>query len=219
MKNLETLEYYRQNIFEMERPTLRNVGVKMHPDEVPQARIFLDVIDLIDPTMPSMIEVGCSSHSAYSQNFSDIFENECINVCVEIIEERIELFKKEWEQNSRTGFFYHGHCGVPTHICEPTSAVESRGERLKIKQLLQSHDIDILDILHMDIQGSESSVLQEMRDDDLFGRVRYAFISLHGTHSDCIKILNEENLEYLYNSPNKGGQGDGLIVYQNKDLT
>ena len=221
MKNLKTLEYYRQNISQMNRPTVRQslVGDKLHPDEEDQARIFLDVIERIDSHAPSMIEIGCSSHSAYSQNFNDIFENECINICIEIIEEHLALFKYEWEQSSRTGFFYHGHCGIPTHVSEPVRAVESRGEHLKIKQLLQNHNIDILDILHMDIQGSEVSVLQEMCDDDLFDRVRYGFISVHHNHNDCITILNKQNLEYLYNSPDTGGCGDGLIVYQNKNLT
>lgn len=221
MKNLKTLQYYKQNISEMNRSTvLQNVvGGELHPAEKDQARIFLDVIERIDSHTPSMIEVGCSSHSAYSQTFNDIFENECTNVCIEIIEENLALFKYAWEKNSRTGFFYHGHCGIPTHVCEPSTAVESRGKQLKIKQLLQNHNIDILDILHMDIQGSEVSVLQEMCDDDLFDRVRYGFVSIHDNHDDCIKILDKQNLEYLYNSPDTGGYGDGLIVYQNKDLT
>ena len=54
--------------------------------------------------------------------------------------------------------------------------------------------------------------------DDLFDRVRYGFISVHHNHNDCITILNKQNLEYLHNSPNTGGHGDGLIVYENKDL-
>ena len=75
MKNLKTLEYYRQNIFEMIRPNARQnlVGDKLHPEEEDQARIFLDVIERIDSRVPSMIEIGCSSHSAYSQNFNYIF--------------------------------------------------------------------------------------------------------------------------------------------------
>ena len=123
------------------------------------------------------------------------------------------------EEISRIGFFYLGYCGTPVHIGEPPSTNQSRGKHLKIKELMQKHNIDILDILHMDIQGSEVSVLAELEENNLFDRIRYGIVSLHDTHSQCKKILEKQHLKYLYDSPNSGGYGpDGLIIFHNTSI-
>lgn len=211
MKNLEKLKYHQYHIEETNWPE------DVHSDEIIQVRHFLDIIEKIDTKIPTMIELGHSNRSPYSKTFNDIFDRECVNICTDILETNMIQAEKEWKENNWNGFFYHGYSGIPILKHEPMSYLDNHGGQLRIKDLMLKHSINILDILHMDIQGSEVFVLSELEEDNFFNNIRYGIISIHDTYDQCMSIINEnvKDVVYLFKHPTQGGYGDGCIVYFN----
>jgi len=215
MKNFDKIEFYVQNIGQTNR--LHGIEeswpFELSVYEHIQMSYFLQVISAIETKKPTMIELGHSSHSAYSQTFNSIFDGECINVCIEPIEKHVILAQQEWTSGGLKGSFYHGYAGAE----KPTNG----GEKFRVKDLMLKHDIDVLDILHMDIDGQEACVLSEIAEDGIFDRIHNLFVSTHNDmtpfvdlHSDCNKILrdNAKDHNYLFDDPHRGGQSDGCII-------
>jgi hypothetical protein len=109
------------------------------------------------------------------------------------------------------------------------------GERVKcfrLETLLNLNDIDIIDILHMDIQDEEINVIKDSI--HLFNKINFMYIATHSKeiHNDILGILRESNLfNILFNVPIYEttfipGFGtiepyeymDGLIFCKNKNL-
>lgn len=90
-----------------------------------------------------------------------------------------------------------------------------------VPQILDASNVDILDILHCDIQGAEFGTLAGCRDLLLAGRVRWVFLSTHVyqisgdplTHQRCLGLLREcgASIEAEHN-PYESYSGDGLVV-------
>jgi hypothetical protein len=110
----------------------------------------------------------------------------------------------------------HGYVGEIVHFGEgiPLPSEVEGVERIPLAHLFSIPNNKIIDVLHLDVQGSEVSVLQEMLDNNLFSRVRFIFCSLHQTHEQCREILEKSNrkINYIFDSASEGGLGDGLIV-------
>ena len=92
---------------------------------------------------------------------------------------------------------------------------------LSVPDLLVSHAIDVLDVLHCDTQGAELAVLQGARELFLAGRIRWVFVSTHVhqitadplTHRRCLDLLRDcgAEIEAEHNA-HESFSGDGLIV-------
>lgn len=192
--------------------------------EKEQSTLFISVLNNIKEPLPTMIELG-SNDSYYSILFNKFFDPiPTINVCVEISNNLINLGKSNVEHNSCTNFkFKHARVGrINTKYFEgvlrdhPNLLGDVADNTITIQSILQEFNIEKLSLIHMDIQGSEISVLEEIRDNKI--PIEYFFISTHPTqaeiptHDPCIKILNEIGVEYIYNNPRGGGYGDGLII-------
>lgn len=91
------------------------------------------------------------------------------------------------------------------------NAVIDFDRKIALKDLIGNRNIDML---HLDIQGAEASVLKELCEDNLLQKIKYIFCSLHSTYDECIQILDDSglNIEYIFLHPTAGGFGDGLIV-------
>jgi hypothetical protein len=167
---------------------------------------------LKDKKCPVMLELG-SAEALYSKRFYEILNSNCLNICVELRNSFLEHARR----NLPSATFFHGYVGTRMHIQEgPPSAADIEGaQAVSLISLFDIPSDGKIDIVHMDIQGSEVSVLQEMLDNNLFQRVEYLFCSIHdNTYSECKKILNSCGcaITYIWDDSTQGGYGDGLIV-------
>ena len=215
-KSYSQVEFYYNNLgaTNFARGDSNNHPYELHIDEQKQMNFFLQAITNIERENPSMIELGHSSHSAYSQTFNDIFYGNCTNVAIEPIKEDVETARQYWSKYDLTGHFYHGWAGSEK---PPVEA----GDKFTVKQLMDKHNIEFLDILHMDIDGSEKCVLSEMADDGVLNKINYMFISTHdhiknGIHSSCIDILNRNIKDCRVVTVTGAGRDSCLVVKNNK---
>lgn len=172
------------------------------------AKYFLQTLENIKSEVPFMIELGCAE-AVYSKVFNDFFSGNCENICTDILPRQIELGKT----NCPNAKFIHGYSGTPVHAQE-VKENNYGAERIHLNKLIKDRE---LDILHMDIQGSEVYVMEEIKTDGCLKNIKYLFISLHGTY-DEVKNNITEDFECLYEHPTEGGYGDGLIVLKNKNF-
>lgn len=189
-------------------------------DEIPQVKLFVELLNTLNPDNPSMIELGCAGiHScAYSLLFEKKFKTKGTLICTEprltLLNDFINTFKGKHLVNAK---FFHGYSGELVLVSMDRTHEIISSPKLYIINLLKENNIDKLDIFHADIQGSETSVLEELINTKIINNIRYFFISLHGTHEAIEKMLikNIEKIKFHYNSPNTGGCGDGLIIAEN----
>lgn len=177
-----------------------------------QIREFLQTLSGIKREDPVMIELGTSLFPTYSKAFADVFPNGT-NICTEILKESYEKAK----QIVPEAVWYHAFNGVPMHLQEnvPTPE-ETGGARYKsIKSIVEENNLTHIDIFHMDVQGSEVSVLEELK--EYKHLVHHMFISLHDTYQKCMNILRDWNCYYRFAHPKEGAYGDGLIICYLKD--
>ena len=172
---------------------------------------------------PVMLELG-----AGVGQFSKYFNSEmpsCKNICVEILPENCKKIKKLLPDAK----IYNGFVGERVHTAE-THHDHATDVKIHLKDIYQENKIRCVDILHMDIQGSEVSILEELVESNLLERVRYFFISTHdyqvykdgklqSTFEKCVSILNRQfadkliPLELIYSEIEPMDiNGDGLIV-------
>lgn len=171
-----------------------------------QVELFQDCLKNIKNNFPTMIELGCGE-AEYSKIFNDYFSGKCENIGIDILPRQIESAKTICPEIK----FIHGYVGEPVHFQE---IVENNhgAKRIYIDDLLKDKKINIL---HMDIQGSETYVMEEIKDSKYINNIEYLFISLHNTYSEVKKCISND-FEYLFEHPTEGGLGDGLIVIKNK---
>ena len=183
--------------------------------EPTQLDLFYNVLaDIKNVISPVMMELGCGD-AVYSRLFYDNFNGQCTNINVE---QRLEMVKIA-KDVVPSATILHGVVGTELHIQEswPTHEEDKNARVIPITELFDIIDDKNVSILHMDLQGSEVSVLEEMVKNDLFKRVNYIFCSLHANHLACQHILEKlsgHNIRYLFQHPTEGGYGDGLIVCQ-----
>lgn len=184
--------------------------------EPKQTNFFTDILKNIKCKEPTMLELGCAE-AAYSELFNNHFLGECKNICIDVLPRQIEVAKKVCEKC----LFYHGYIGELVHLQE--NVEDNFGaKKFKVVDLLNDNNILKLNILHMDIQGSETYVLKEILDYSLYKRIEYFFVSTHGEkiHNECLDIIKlyDNKNEFIFNSPTDGGLGDGLIILKNLDF-
>lgn len=178
-------------------------------DEPIQVEIFKNVLKNINSNNPTMIELGCAE-AEYSKLFNNYFSNNCTNICIDILPR--QLIKAR--QNCPNATIIHGYVGEPVHYGE-IKEDNYGAKRFYLKDLMENKKINIL---HLDIQGSEIYVMPEIQSlGDYINNIEYIFVSTHHQQAyDEVKKNISNNFEYLFDNPTKGGLGDGLIVIKNK---
>jgi hypothetical protein len=214
MKNINLLNSYRKNHMLF----LEKSGYHLEPthaQEPFQLNLFMDAIEKIDSKSPVMVELGVSKYPTYSIVFNDIFENKCLNICTEVLKTSLELASQRFPN----GNFIHTYSGKPVHVQEnqPNTDELIGIQNISLKEILTKYGVEAIDMLHVDIQGSEMSLLEEMESDGLLDKVDFLFLSLHPQAGDtftfCKNILdrNIKDINYIFAHPSQGGFGDGLI--------
>lgn len=174
-----------------------------------QKEYFITALQNIKSINPLMIELGCAE-AYYSKVFNDFFGGKCENICLDILPRQIEVAKTICPNAE----FIHGYVGEPVHRGE-NKENNYGAKRIFLDNLIGNKKINIF---HMDIQGSETYVMQEFQNSKYISNIEYMFISLHETYEEVKKCI-PEYFEYLYENPLEGGCGDGLIVVKNKNFT
>lgn len=166
-----------------------------------QVNIFQNIISSITTPNPIMIELGCAE-AEYSKVFNDYFNNKCISICIDILPRQLIKAK----QNCPNSILVHGYAGEKIHAQE-IKEDDFNAPKIDINELIEKYSH--IDILHMDIQGAEPYVMKELSKN--LHKISYLFISLHKTYDDVKKYI-PDYFTYIYEHPEIGGQGDGLIV-------
>ena len=148
-----------------------------------------------------------------------------INITVELQKPLYEWGKDNFKLN---GYDCSSHWGG---ICiEPRH--RSLGPELDLKQILKKDGIGSIDLLHMDIQGSEDGVVFDLKEDYLdAGRIKNLIIATHSKekHNTVVRQIAlsskfDINCSYLRPAIDFGGLltsaskqgGDGLLTFSLK---
>lgn len=190
-------------------------------DEQPQADLFIKLLDNLNPETPSLLELGCSGTNScyYSIHFEKRFKGKGTIICTEPDTALLNNVRVLWKDKHLVNAkLFNCYTGDLVMAQAEWNESFTKLPRLRIKDLMQQSNLEKLDILHADVQGSEVSVIKEMVEDKILNKVKYYFVSLHGTHQPIQEIFDKNlNVKYHYNDPYKGGYGDGLIVAENLD--
>jgi hypothetical protein len=93
-----------------------------------------------------------------------------------------------------------------------------------LSEILKINNISLVDILHVDIQGSELELIEELEMEQLFNKIRFYFISTHilsarNTHEKVLQYFTKlPGASIVLNDPipdNGGGYGDSLLIVEN----
>jgi len=198
-----------------------------------QINIFLNILENINSETPKMFELG-SYEAFYSILFNKFFKNRNKkNICLEICNSSLEIGRKNSINNEcKEIYFEYANIGIPNMALQNNgksqfSDLQISSENLTLKHLFSKYNIDLLDVLHVDIQGSEASLLEEVQKENF--KIKYYFINIHddattndfygySVYDKCKQILNYLNVNFIYDNRIYGGFGDGLIVAENKNL-
>ena len=88
-----------------------------------------------------------------------------------------------------------------------------------IDDYMRAKDLEHLDILHADIQGAETDMLNGATEALAGHRITYLFISTHGDkHGPCLEILRKKDYRIIAShTMNESASVDGLIVAAGKN--
>jgi hypothetical protein len=181
--------------------------MSIYTSEPFQVELFKKAIQNIQTVNPVMIELGCAE-AEYSQLFCSFFNNNCINICIDILPRQLIKAKK----TCPSAEIIHGYVGKKIHRGE-IEENNFNAPRVLINNYIDRYKK--IDMLHMDVQGAEPYVLEEIHKN--LNNINFIFISLHETYEEVKKLITEQ-FEYVYEHPTFGGQGDGLIVIKNKNF-
>lgn len=149
-------------------------------------------------------------------------------ICVEPDKNNLSVGIKNAELNNFSNEIqFHSAWVGREYLRECTSYIESTQEKLTLpcydmEELLKLlSEEEIVEILHMDVQGAEFPFLQSMSSAVAQDKVRFAVISTHHssisgstkTHSDCIEAITSLGGKVLVeHDVQESFSGDGLIV-------
>lgn len=182
-------------------------GLKGH-HEPQEEKVFYEVLKYI-PQKATMIELG-SYWGYYSMWFASEVK-ESSNYLIEPDMERLELGRQNFALNNLSGSFIRGHVGT----CSTDAGNHHGSTQISIDSFLKDRNIDHVNILHSDIQGSEYTMLETAIHSIESGKIDYFFISTHSQkiHTDCINFLIAREYEIIAeHSPKESYSVDGLVA-------
>ncbi len=180
-------------------------GLKGH-HEPQEEKCFYEVLKYM-PENAIMIELG--SYWAYYSLWFNFRVKNAKTYLIEPDVRRLEIGKKNFELNNKVGIFRRGFAGKM--IDEDPDIMGA--EWISLDDFIESQGIEHVNILHADIQGGESDMLQTtVKHVDT---IDYFFISTHGDHIhlSCLHFFKTHGFTILaeHTSP-ESCSGDGLIV-------
>lgn len=180
-------------------------GLKGH-HESQEEKCFYEVLQhMVDGA--TMIELG-SFWGYYSLWFASVVRASR-NYLIEPDPQRLAIGKKNFELNRKMATFIRGYVGLKVDR-EP----DYRGaDWISLDALIESRNIDHVDILHADVQGAEGAMLQTCVKS--LHKIDYFFISTHGdqVHAQCIQFLQSNGYIIIAeHTHHESYSGDGLVV-------
>jgi len=200
--------------------------IKYSQNEASNYKLFCDILNELkkqDKNIFTMMEIGCEE-GYWSALFKEIFKEKSKNL---IIEPRLECWKKFGElyfKDKKNVYFYNNYIseliwadwGGP----DDSLALRIKNEvnSISIEQILKNSNTEIIDILHMDTQGSEYFILKNIIDTGLINKINYLFIMTHNfddiRYDNYIELITKSLIKYefILNDSNYKDGADGLII-------
>jgi FkbM family methyltransferase len=176
-------------------------------------KIVLELKDKKKETY-SMIELG-SNQAYYSLLFKSILKDENVkSIMVEPYEPYLERGVEHFEINNYPGIFVNKSIGDKWVAHHTTFKVET----ISVDELLKEHELNNLDILHSDIDGSELTMLKGCESSLSNKIINYMVILTHGvnTHMECLNLISKYDYKILIDHREQNVGDDGLIILQVK---
>ncbi|HXB58992.1 MAG TPA: FkbM family methyltransferase [Candidatus Acidoferrales bacterium] len=173
--------------------------------EPQEEKVFYEILKLVKPGS-AMIELG-AYWSFYSLWFQSAVQG-ARNIMVEPEEENLRVGRLNFELNGRTGTFIHALVGSK-------SSNDTKPPTVAVDDLMKTHSLDRLEILHADIQGAEHEMLLGGQQSFAGKKIRFVFISTHGTrmHARCLGFLRKHHYHVIVeHTTHESFSNDGLIV-------
>jgi len=185
--------------------------------------VFDQLLKRIEPTA-SMIELG-SFWSYYSLWFLKDYSNSRKAVCLEADPVHLAIGQRNAEINGLSPVFINGFArdlktDKPIQFeTEKSGTIKLNG--WSVEALMTSSDIEYLDILHVDTQGAEYSVLLGAERAIKSKKIRFVVLSTHSyeicgdalMHQRCLKWLTDNGAHIICeHDVHESYSGDGLIV-------
>lgn len=213
--------------------------IEQHQKEID---IFNGILDNIDnKENPVMIELGCF-WAVWSLMFKDRYKNGR-NILIELGKRQLLVGEKNFQLNNYDYSSYHGglfldnsgtfmnrNADLEYSTDEDAGLIEFIpnihdsnmlvGTELDFVEIYNKEKLDVIDLLHMDIQGSELKLMYYISDMLISGKVINLFIATHSDniHSEIVDILRSNNYNILINEPFGAIGGDGLLYAKKNKL-
>ncbi len=179
--------------------------------EPQEEKCFFEILKYI-PDNATMIELG-SYWAYYSLWFASQIPG-AANYMIEPDPQRLEIGKKNFQLNNKTGFFFRGYAG---NILDRDPDIRD-AECIAIDKFIEREGIQHVHILHADIQGSEVTMLETTV--KYLDKIDYFFISTHDVkthHVPCVEFFKKHGLIILAeHTAAQSCSGDGLLVAKRK---
>lgn len=195
--------------------------LKQHNREI---NLFQGILTNVTSDKPLMIELG-SFWALWSLLFRSKFPDG-ENILVDVGKKQLEVGISNFELNNFTVKAYHGgfFLNESNTITNKNNDIDYDakdgetfvGPEISIKLIFEDNVITKVDVMHMDIQGSEAKLLKELIDNDFIAMIDNIVIATHSPeiHKYIIKEL-ENTHSILINEPFGSIGGDGYIYGKN----
>jgi FkbM family methyltransferase len=190
--------------------------------EPQEEKVFYELLTHIDAGS-TMVELG-AFWSYYSLWFQHAVAN-ANNFMVEPDPNNLEVGRKNFAMNGRSGHFINASSGSKSTIGEPFYC-ESDGStrsipRLAVDDLVDQHKINRIELLLADVQGAELKALEGASRTIDAGKLRFVLVSTHHhsishdpiLHQKCLHFLRSRGAYILAeHSVSESYCGDGMIA-------
>lgn len=181
--------------------------------EPQEERMFMEVLKYM-PAGAIMLELG-SYWAFYSMWFLQEARNgRCF--LVEPSSSNLNIGRKNFQLNGMSGTFIKAYVGS-----RASTKNQKRNISLSVDEIVKTHLLRHVNILHSDIQGNEMKMLIGAGATIARRMIDYIFISTHSDdlHRECISFLAERNYRVLAEADLESSYSyDGLIVARRKEL-
>lgn len=194
--------YYDPGAMELMR---KNRGVHEPQEE----RVFQAVLPRLRPDA-TMVELG-AYWCFYSMWFAREVGRETRCVCIEADPKNLDAGRRNVAHNALGARFEFVHAFADGQ----DGTGEDGVARVSVPGLMRAHGLDVIDLLHADVQGAERAVLEGAEAELRAGRIRHVFVSTHSVnlHAECLRLLRRCGYHIAADvSPRESFSYDGLIV-------
>lgn len=195
--------------------------------------MFMSILEHIDRSNPTMIELG-SYWAFWSLCFRKKFP-EGKNILVELGKRQLSIGRKNFELNGFNETHYWGGLHIDnSNVYEPsvresnynyanhggywdTSLVgKMTGPEIAFEDIYSIEGLDVIDLLHVDIQGSEYPLIVNLHahHPEILNKIQNIIIATHSPsiQRNLLQILVESGMKILKNEPFGTIGGDGMIA-------